>query len=92
MKAEIEGMRPGEPMVVDEVGRRMSLTLRLVPETPSEVAELKKFCRMTDAFSFVIDEDFRDNTAHIAPVYGERSFGVLHDDRPTAIADLALED
>jgi hypothetical protein len=91
VKAEIEGMRPGEPMVVDELGRRISLTLRLVPETPSEVAELKKFCRMTDAFSFVIDEEFRENTAHIAPVYGERSFSVIQE-QPTAIADLALED
>ena len=91
MKAEIEGMRPGEPMVVDEIGRRVSLTLRLVPETPAEVAELKKFCRMTDAFSFVIDEEFRDNTAHVAPVYGERSFSVIHDS-PVPIEDLALED
>jgi hypothetical protein len=91
MKADIEGMRPGEPMIVDELGRRVSLTLRLVPETPSEVAELRKFCRMTDAFSFVIDEDYRENTAHFAPVYGERSFSVIHD-RTMAIADLALEE
>lgn len=77
MKAKIEGMRPGEPMIVDEMGRRISLTLRLMPETPDEVAELKRFCRMTDAFTFIIDEDFRDNAAHIAPVYGERSFSVV---------------
>ena len=91
MKAEIEGMRPGEPMVVDEMGRRISLTLRLVPETPSEVAELRKFCRMTDAFSFVIDEDYRENTAHIAPVYGERSFTVVQD-RTMALTTLSLEE
>lgn len=77
MKADIVGMRPGEPMVLDDEGRKLSLTLRLVPETPEEVAELKKFCRMTDAFSFIIDEDFRDNAAHVAPVYGERSFSVV---------------
>ncbi len=77
MKATFEGMRPGEPMIVDEFGRRISVTLRLIPETPDEVAILKKFCRMTDAFSFVIDEEYRDNTAHIAPVYGERSFSVV---------------
>ena len=77
MKAEFEGMRPGEPMIVDEIGRRISLILRLMPETPDEVAELKKFCRMTDAFTFIIDEEFRDNTAHIAPVYAERSFSVV---------------
>ncbi len=64
-------------MIVDEFGRRISVTLRLVPETPEEVALLRKFCRMTDAFSFVIDEEYRDNTAHIAPVYGERSFSVV---------------
>jgi hypothetical protein len=77
LKAHFEGMRPGEPMIVDDFGRRISLTLRLIPETPDEVAELRKFCRMTDAFSFVIDEEFRDNTAHIAPVYAERSFSVV---------------
>ncbi len=77
MKAKFEGMRPGEPMIVDELGRRISLILRLVPETPEEVAELKKFCRMTDAFTFVIDEEFRSNSAHIAPVYAERSFSVV---------------
>ena len=77
MKATIEGMHPGEPTVVDELGRRISVTLRLVPETPEEVAQLRRFCRMTDAFSFVIDEEYRDNTAHIAPVYGERSFRVV---------------
>ena len=76
MKAEIEGMRPGEPTIMDEEGRRIALTLRIVPETPSEVAELKKFCRMTDAFTFVIDENYRTNAAHIAPVYGERTFAV----------------
>ena len=76
MKAKIEGLRPGEPMIIDDQGRRLSLTLRLMPETPAEVAELRKFCRMTDAFTFHIDEDFRENTAHIAPVYGERSFSV----------------
>ena len=77
MKARFEGMRPGEPMIVDEFGRRISVILRLVPETPDEVAELKKFCRMTDAFTFMIDEEYRDNTAHIAPVYAERSFSVV---------------
>ena len=77
MKANISGMRPGEPMIVDDQGRRISLTLRLVPETPEEVAELKRFCRMTDAFTFVIDEEFRENSAHLAPVFGERSFSVL---------------
>ena len=78
MKATFEGMRPGEPVVVDELGRRISLTLRLVPETPEEVAELRKFCRMTDAFSFVIDEEYRSNLAHIAAVYAERSFTVVY--------------
>jgi len=77
MKARFEGMRPGEPMIVDEHGRRISITLRLVPETPEEVAELKKFCRMTDAFTFIIDEEYRENSAHIAPVYAERSFSVV---------------
>lgn len=76
MKAEIEGMRPGEPTITDEEGRRIALTLQIVPETPEEVAELKKFCRMTDAFTFVIDENYRTNAAHIAPVYGERTFAV----------------
>ncbi len=76
MKAEIEGMRPGEPTITDEEGRRIALTLRIVPETPDEVAELKKFCRLTDAFTFVIDENYRTNAAHIAPVYGERTFAV----------------
>jgi hypothetical protein len=76
MKAEFEGMWPGEPAIVDEQGRRISLTLRIVPETPQEVAELRKFCRMTEAFAFIIDEDFRNNAAHIAPVYAERSFSV----------------
>lgn len=77
MKAKLEGMRPGEPMIVDEWGRRISLTLRIVPETPEEVADLKRFCRLTDAFSFHIDDEYRDNTAHIAPVYAERSFSVV---------------
>lgn len=77
MKAQFEGMRPGEPMIVDEQGRRISLILRIVPETPDEVAELKKFCRMTDAFTFIIDEEFRENAAHIAPVYAERTFSVV---------------
>ena len=77
MKAKFEGMRSGEPMIIDEIGRRISITLRLVPESPQEVAELRKFCRMTDAFVFHIDEEFRENTAHIAPVYGERTFSVV---------------
>jgi hypothetical protein len=77
MKAVIEGMKPGEPMITDDEGRRLALVLRLVPETPEEVAELKKFCRLTDAFTFIIDEDYRTNQAHIAPVYGERTFAVL---------------
>ena len=76
MKATIEGMRPGEPVIRDDEGRRIALVLRIVPETPDEVAELKKFCRLTDAFTFVIDEDYRLNQAHIAPVYGERTFAV----------------
>lgn len=77
MKAEIEGMRPGEPNITDEQGRRIALILRLVPENPEEVAELKRFCRLTDAFTFVIDEEYRTNTAHIAPVYGEQTFSVM---------------
>lgn len=76
MKAQFEGMRPGEPMIVDDFGRRISLILRLMPETPEEVAELKRFCRMTEAFNFCIDEEYRDNTAHIAPVYAERTFAI----------------
>ena len=84
MKAQIEGLYPGDPMIVDEQGRRISLILRLMPENPREVAELKKFCRMTESFNFVIDEEFRTNTAHIAPVYAERSFSVVQ--RP-AFAD-----
>ena len=79
MKAEFEGMWPGEPAVMDEQGRRISLTLRIVPETPQEVAELRKFCRMTEAFAFIIDEDYRNNAAHVAPVYAERSFSVAQD-------------
>ena len=77
MKAEIEGMKPGEPMIRDDEGRRVALVLRIVPETPDEVAELKKFCRLTDAFTFVIDEEYRMNQAHIAPVYGERTFAII---------------
>ena len=76
MKAEFEGMRPGEPTIRDEEGRRIALVLRIVPESPEEVAELKKFCRLTDAFTFVIDEEYRTNQAHFAPVYGERTFAV----------------
>ena len=76
MKATIEGMRPGEPVIRDDEGRRIALVLRIVPETPDEVAELKKFCRLTNAFTFVIDEDYRVNQAHIAPVYGERTFAI----------------
>jgi len=76
MKAQVEGMRPGDPAIVDDEGRRIALVLRLVPETPEEVAELKRFCRLTDAFTFVIDEEYRLNQAHIAPVYGERTFAV----------------
>ncbi len=76
MKAQIEGMRPGEPVIMDEEGRRIALVLRIVPETPDEVAELKRFCRLTEAFTFVIDEEYRINQAHVAPVYGERTFHV----------------
>ena len=57
-------------------GRRIAIVLRIVPETPEEVAELKKFCRLTDAFTFIIDEEYRLNQAHIAPVYGERTFAI----------------
>jgi hypothetical protein len=77
MKASFEGMYPGEPSIVDENGRRISVVLRLMPETPEEVAALRRFCRMTDAFQFVIDEEFRNNSAHIAPVYAERAFSVV---------------
>ena len=77
MKTQIEGMKPGDPIITDDEGRRIALTLRIVPETPDEVAELKKFCRLTDAFTFIIDEDYRQNQAHIAPVYGERTFAVI---------------
>ena len=76
MKAEVEGMRPGEPVIRDDEGRRIALVLRIVPETPEEVAELKRFCRLTDAFTFVIDEEYRTNAAHVAPVYGERTFPI----------------
>lgn len=76
MKAQFEGMRPGDPTITDHEGRRIALVLRLVPETPDDVAELKRFCRLTDAFTFVIDEDYRANTAHVAPVYGERTFPI----------------
>ena len=77
MKARIEGMYPGEPAIVDDQGRRVTIVLSLVPETPREVAELKKFCRMTDAFTFTIDEEYRENSAHVAPVFAERGFSVL---------------
>ena len=77
MKTHIEGMRPGDPTIRDDEGRKIALILRIVPETPEEVAELKKFCRLTDAFTFVIDEDYRLNQAHIAPVYGERTFSII---------------
>ena len=77
MKAQIEGMRPGEPTIIDDEGRRIALVLRIVPETPEEVAELKRFCRLTDAFTFIIDEEYRINAAHIAPVYGERTFAIV---------------
>ena len=77
MKAQFEGMRPGEPRILDDEGRRIALVLRIIPETPEEVAELKRFCRLTDAFTFVIDEEFRYNQAHIAPVYGERTFAIV---------------
>ncbi len=76
MKAQFEGMRPGDPMIRDDEGRKIALVLRLVPETTDEVSELKKFCRLTDAFTFVIDEDYRTNQAHVAPVYGERTFAI----------------
>lgn len=77
MKAHFEGMRPGEPTIADEQGRRIGLVLRLVPETVEDVAELKRFCRLTEAFTFVIDEDYRANHAHIAPVYGESTFSIV---------------
>lgn len=86
MKAQIEGMRPGEPVVMDEQGKRVSLVLRLIPETPQEVAELKKFCRLTESFTFVIDEEYRDNTAHIAPVYAERVINIVN--RPFYLEEL----
>ena len=76
MKAVIEGMNIGDRMITDHEGRRVALTLRLVPETPEEVAELRRFCRLTDAFTFVIDDEYRNNQAHLAPVYGERSFAI----------------
>lgn len=87
MKAKIEGLYPGDPVIVDDQGRRISVILRLMPETPREVAELKKFCRMTDAFRFEIDEEFRENAAHIAPVFAERSFSVVQS--PRYIEELA---
>ena len=77
LKTHIEGMRPGEPTIRDEEGRRIALILRIIPESPEEVAELKKFCRLTDAFTFVIDEEYRLNQAHVAPVYGERTFSIV---------------
>jgi hypothetical protein len=77
MKAQFEGMRPGEPVIRDDEGRRIAVVMRIVPETPEEVAELKKFCRLTDAFTFTIDEEYRVNDAHIFPVYGERTFPIV---------------
>ena len=77
MKTQIEGMRPGDPTIRDDDGRKIALIMRIVPETPEEVAELKKFCRLTDAFTFIIDENYRLNQAHIAPVYGERTFSII---------------
>jgi hypothetical protein len=85
MKANFEGMRPGELCVRDDEGRMLSIVLRIVPETPEEVAELKKFCRLTDAFTFVIDEDYRTNQAHVAPVYGERTFSVIRRKSPLEV-------
>jgi len=76
VKAHFEGMRTGEPAVVDDSGRRIAVVLRLVPETPQEVSELRRFCRLTGAFQFVIDDGYRPNSAHIAPVYGERRFRI----------------
>ena len=76
MQAVFEGMRPGDRMITDEEGRRVAIILRLVPESPEEVAELKRFCRLTDAFTFIIDDEFRDNQAHTAPVCGERTFAI----------------
>ncbi len=81
MKANFEGMRAGEPMIVDEQGRRISVILRLCPETPEEVAELKKFCRLTESFHFIIDEEYRNNEAHIAPVYAEQRFAITRHHR-----------
>ncbi len=78
MKAVIEGMRPGEPVLTDSDGRRVALVLKLVPETTDEVAELKRFCRLTDAFTFVIDEEYRLSKKYTAPVYGERTFAFAH--------------
>ena len=77
MKARFEGLRPGDPRIVDVNGKQLGLILRLVPETPEDVADLKRFCRLTDEFSFIIDDGYRRNTAHIAPVYGERMFEML---------------
>lgn len=77
MKAQFEGMRPGDPVIMDEQGRRLSVILRVIPETPEEVAEVRKFCRLTDAFTFIIDEEYRANSAHVAPVYAERTFSVV---------------
>ena len=51
--------------------------MRSRARTPEEVAELKKFCRLTDAFTFIIDEEYRLNLAHVAPVYGERTFSIV---------------
>ncbi len=76
MQAVFEGMHLGDRMLTDEEGRRVAIILRLVPESPEEVAELRRFCRLTDAFTFVIDDEYRENQAHIAPVYGERTFAI----------------
>lgn len=87
MKAVIEGMKPGEPVITDNEGRRVALVLRLVPENPDEVAELKRFCRITDAFNFIIDEDYRAKAKHGSPVYGERTFSLMRQLSLEAIED-----
>ena len=38
---------------------------------------------------FVIDDGYRRNLAHIAPVYGERMFGMLASEDPDADDDRA---
>jgi hypothetical protein len=84
MKAVVEGMNPGDRLITDDEGRRVALILRLVPENPEEVAELRRFCRLTDAFTFIIDDEYRGNQAHIAPVYGERSFAIVSKEARTS--------